>query len=178
VTRVLKADAIRLSDAPLLGDAGEAERRQQIEDAYRAGLDDGRRAGEEAAGLALAQAATEVAAAVREAADRVAQQRAADAAAIAAIGFDVARWILGRELSDDVAAAVDRVQGILAELPDDVVHVAVHPGLIEHITADGVEADASLAPGEARVELAHGTADLTFAEAFRRAADALGVSSA
>ena len=178
MTRVLKAGAVRLCEPVAATDdrAAEraAEREAELQQAYAAGLEDGRRQGEQAGGGELARLAATIPDAVRDAATALAGQRAADAAAIVDLGLEVARWILDRELADDTTAAAERITGALAELPVPPVRVRVNPALVDLVPVEGVEGDPTLLPGEALVDLAAGVADLTFDEAFRRAAAALG----
>ena len=176
MTRVLKAGAIRLCD-PVVGPDEraadrEAEREAELQQAYAAGFEDGRRQGEQEGGGELARLASTLPDAIRDAAAAVAAQRATDAAAIVDLGLEVARWVLSRELADDATAA-ERITAALAELPTPV-RVRVNPALVDLVPGDAVEGDPTLMPGEALVDLAAGAADLTFTEAFRRAATALG----
>ena len=185
--RVLKAGDVRVAPVVhLAGDAtaharAEDERRREIDEAYRAGLADGRRRAEEEGITAAARVEVELASATDLLRTVAAQQVAADAAAIAGTALEIARWILTREVSADTTAVIGRIEAAMAELThaaDVEIHVPpAHVGAVKAwATGVDVVADPSLAAGEARVTAGAATAELTFAEAFRRAAAALGLS--
>jgi flagellar assembly protein FliH len=188
-TRVLKAGAVRVSPIEVLPDtdavraaaALEESRRLELEEAYRRGVADGG-AQAEADGLAAApRVAQAIERAAGELAAATAAQIATDASAIAGVAIEIARWILERELSTDVETTVARIESALAGLATTGrLEVSVAPALVDAVAKwagsdTGVHADPALQPGEARLSSGSASADLTFDEAFRRAADAIGL---
>ena len=187
--RVLKADAVRVApvvhltgDPDALAEA-EERRRRELDDAYHAGLADGRREAEEQGHAAAPRVAAELAALREGLLVAASEQVAADASAIAATAVEIARWVVARELSTDVTGVIARIEAALTELSTSAaVEIAVAPGTVAAVEAwagesAGVRPDPSLAPGEARLVAGPALADLTFTEAFARAAAALGLDA-
>ena len=185
--RVLKAGAVRVApvvhltgDTDALAEA-EEQRRRELDDAYRAGVADGRRDAEEHGLTAAPRVAAELAALREGLLTAAREQVSVDAAASASTAVEIARWVVGRELSADATGVIARIEAALCDLTTSAaVEIAVAPASVAAVKAWAGEAaavrpDPSLAPGEARLVAGAALADLTFAEAFSRAAGALGL---
>ena len=178
--RVLKGPKVRYLTADQLGRRAAEDdqaRRSALDEAFRAGVAAGRATGLGAVPelvAALDRAAAATAAALRE-------RRGEDAGSLLVLATELARWLVGRELARDPAAALSNLDRLLDELPSAtglVVHVPVE--LVAVVAerwagAHGatVEGDPSLSPGEARLSTATGEARLRFDEAFAVATRAL-----
>lgn len=180
--RVLKAASVVVADPAAEAAAREEAHRAEVAAAYRAGLADGR-ARAEREGLA---AVPRLVAALEEAVGRIdaaaAAARAAAGRAVADAAVELATWIVRREVAADPSLLAVRVADALSHLqPDGPVTVRVAPGLAEPVrawageagVAVAVEADPSLAPGDAVVVGDHCGADLTLAAAVARARRAM-----
>ena len=112
----------------------------------------------------------------------------ATATAVVELALLVSQWMLRRELSDDGAALLNRLEeGLLALLPSPTTRLSVshvdHALVAEWAASRGrvgtqVVADSRLAPGDAVVVTDAGHAELTVAAALAAAAEALGLTTA
>jgi flagellar biosynthesis/type III secretory pathway protein FliH len=181
---VIKADAVqmvfldrRVADEERRSADREREARHTIEvdAAYQSGVADGRRAAE-ADGLgAMPKVAAAIDRAVTGLAEATARRADDDTATLVAYAAEIARWILGRELSTDAAAVLGRIEGALDGLnPNGRLVIRVAPAAVDLVRrwAEGRDADvvgdATLTAGEARLEAGDAGADLTWAHAFGR----------
>ena len=186
---VLKAERVRVIDAAgaataasRAAEAQAAEHRADVDAAYQAGLVEGRRQAE-ADGIAsvprLADTVGKAAASVWEA---VSRRKAEETEVVLATALEVARWIVGRELSSSPELLGERIEAALADLlPTGRLTLFVSPSQVDAINewlADtardaDVVADRTVSPGEARLEAGDASADLTFDTALARAREAL-----
>ena len=178
-SRVLKAASVRVSTV-VLDDTSAAERQAELEAAYRAGIDEGRRQAEADGIGAVPKLADAVKKATVKLAKDVEARQATDVRGVIDAAIDMAGWVLGREPALDADAVIARIDSALATLrPTGRLVISVAPSLVPAVTEwlEGRDAevigDASLQPGEARVQAGDAGADLTFAQAFRRLREAL-----
>lgn len=178
--RVLKAASVLVADPETA--AREEAHRAEVAAAYRAGFADGR-AHAEREGVA---AVPRLVAALYEASARIdaaaVAARAAAARAVADAAVELATWIVRREVAADPSLLAGRLADALAHLqPAGTTVVRVAPGLTEPVrewaaaagVAVVVEADPSLAPGEAWIAADNCGADLTLAAAVARVREAM-----
>jgi flagellar assembly protein FliH len=141
-------------------------------EAYERGRADGRREAVEQARAAAEQAANRVGAAVREAVDvavaELGELRRSEALADTELACRIAEVVIGREPHDGGQALLDRCREALAALDDVPLKLRVNPDdselLATQLVTNGdlqLVEDASLAPGEARIQGRWGRADLT-----------------
>jgi flagellar biosynthesis/type III secretory pathway protein FliH len=170
---------------------GAAERLAQQElasavaAAHAAGVEDGRRAAEQAAAGAATRAASALERLVALAEQSRAQAVDATSRAVLASAVDIAEWVLRHELSHSSRSLLDRLAASAqALLPSAASTLVVSPtdeaAVGEWAAQQHVEVavDPSLAPGDARFDSGAGTVDVTVAAALRIAAEALGVDPA
>ena len=181
---VIKADAVQMVylDRPMEdGRRGsdrdrETRRRAEIDAAYQSGMAEGRRAAEADGLAAMPKVAAALDRAAAELPRAVADRTAGDSETLLGYASEIARWILRRELRDDPAAVIGRIEGTLAGLSLNArLVVRVAPESVELVRrwAEGrddadVVADPTLSTGEARLTAGHAGADLTWAQAFDR----------
>lgn len=179
--RILRIDDPSAADRKTAAADAAARHRIEIDAAYQAGVVDGQRAAE-AAGLgAMPDVAVAIKAATAELGDMIAERAAADAGALVGFAAEIARWILGRELANDPALVLTRIEAALEALsPTGSLVVRVAPAAADLVArwAEGrdveIIGDPTLAPGEARLDAGDAGADLTWAQAFSRVREAFG----
>ena len=187
---VIKADAVqmvylerRMDDGRRSSDRErEARHPAEVDAAYESGLAEGRRAAEADGLAAMPKVGAALDRATAELALAITDRTAGDAETLLGYATEIARWILGRELQADPAAVIGRIQGALDGLnPNGRLVVRVAPATADIVRrwAEGrdadVVADPALAPGEARIAAGDAAADLTWAQAFHRVREALGL---
>ena len=182
MSRVLKARDIVFSDpfgvAPH-GTASAEQHKQELEEAFRAGL----REGQQGAMSALPKLIDSLNEAVAELRTSWAAQQAADRRTIVDAAAELAQWMVGRELEHDPALVLAQVDDAVANvLSDEPVTVYVAPEMVEVIESSwhparnaSVVGDPTLLRGELRVVAGVSKADLRWAVALDRAREALDV---
>jgi flagellar biosynthesis/type III secretory pathway protein FliH len=150
------------------------------EQAYRRGVDEGRRIAEEAFEASVPQIKAMLAAMLRDEARQMRQAVIEVAPDIVEIAFEIAQMVLGHAPHDDGAALTERIVATLDEIDDDTLTIRVAPGdvaVVQRVVPDhvSVTGDANLVPGEAILDGRWAHADLTrgaLLEAVREAFDA------
>lgn len=180
--RVLRRPAI--SNRPMqLGEPGQPTSQvlRMIEEAsdlaFQQGMEAGRAAAEAALEARVPKLRSELAAAIDEQMGRLRADIAALAPEILDLAMSIAEVVIGRNTAD-AETLLARVTRVLEEMDDDTVVLLVSPSdrsfFAEATPQLRVAEDPALAPGEARLEGAWASADLTYAtllEAVRRAYD-------
>ena len=154
---------------------------QATADAYEVGFREGMAAGRREAYAEADHLAEVIREAARDAAVRLAEARSARAAEVIQLALAIAEQVIGHEPHDGGMVLVERLQSALEQLDDEPLRILVHPedvGPVERGIVGArnvqVQADAALAPGEARVEGPWSRAELTFAGAMDIIREVLG----
>jgi len=177
LSRVLAAPAVAArrvelaAPGPALDDYTEELVARRSAEAYARGMADGAVQAQEQARAGAREVAARVLAGVdavgQAAAGQVREVLAARADEVVDLALAVATEVLGREPHDGGLALAARVADALAHLDDPTLRVAVSPVDADVVasalpgSAVTVVADASLAPGEARLAGEWARADLT-----------------
>ena len=190
-TRLLKAGDVvgvrhRVAAQAAVVEEQRALRQGQVDAAFAAGYDEGRRsalAEGAAAALRGADALDQLAVLASEAhsAEVTTTSRAVLAAAL-----DVAEWILRHELARDSRSLLTRLgEGAAALLPSPTTRIGVSAADAPAVRAwavgrSGVEVhvDPARSPGDASLDTDAGSVDVSVAAALRIAAETLGVDPA
>lgn len=150
-------------------------------DAYERGFAEGMAAGRREAYNEAQELAELIRGAARDAAVRLAEARAARATEVVELALAIAEQVIGHEPHDGGMTLVERVRATLEQLDDEPLRVLVHPEDVSPVERGivgarnvRVEADATLQPGEARVEGPWSRAELTFAGAMDIIREVLG----
>jgi flagellar biosynthesis/type III secretory pathway protein FliH len=151
----------------------------ELRDAFERGREVGVEEGRAAAAEEVARLLREVRSALEEGLEALRGWRAEEAARVADLALRIARHVLGRE-PVEASGVIERVREALAAIDDGPLTLSVHPEHVEPVRAAldpasvVVQADASLAPGEARLRGPWSSADLTFDAACEVIREALG----
>lgn len=163
---------VRVPDPTDIDPVVRAHVEQATADAYEIGFREGMAAGRREAYTQADAIAEVIRDAARDAAARLAEARAARGAEVVELALAIAEQVIGHEPHDGGLVLIDRLQAALESLDDEPLRIMVHPedaAAVERGVAGArhvrVEHDATLAPGEARVEGPWSRAELTFAGA-------------
>jgi flagellar biosynthesis/type III secretory pathway protein FliH len=189
--RVLKAGAVNAAPVlSLLGDDMAAQQQREAEaalaaavaEAYQRGVGDGRAAAESDGVGAMPRVADAIAAATAGATAAAAEQVRSDTDALVATAVEVAAWMVGEQAMIDPSLLIDRIERALDGLAATTsLEIEVAPSQLQIVQqwagADvEVVANAQLGPADAQIRAGAATADLTVAEAVRRAMAAVSES--
>ena len=177
----LERQAVAVPDPTDIDPVVRAHVEQATADAYEVGFREGMAAGRREAYAEADQLAVTIREAARDAAVRLAEARAARAGEVAELALAIAEQVIGHEPHDGGLVLVERLRAALEDLDDEPLRILVHPEDVAPVERGivgarnvRVEADATLAPGEARVEGPWSRAELTFAGAMEIIREVLG----
>lgn len=182
-SRLLKAGDVATRASALQAQAAEAQQQQlqlAADQAYRQGVEDGRRSAENDSAAATLRTAAALEQLAAEAARLQAEQVDVTEAQVFTAVLELTRWVLRCDPSAASRSLLDRLSQAARTLsPGPRTVVRVSPADVEAVNGwarSGVEvvADVRLAPGEARLDRGDGSAVLTFSAALRRAAETFG----
>ncbi len=190
-TRLLKAGDVvgvrrRVAAQAAVADEQRAAQQSQVDQAFAAGYEEGRRSAlDEGAGAALRGAA-----ALEQLAATAARAHSTEVTttsrAVLAAALDVTEWVLRHELARDSRSLLTRLGEAAASLlPSPTTRVGVSAVDAAAVRAWGarrsgveVHVDPALAPGDATLDTDAGSVDVSVAAALRIAAETLGVDPA